>query len=357
MGLKCGLVGLPNVGKTMLFSALTGIKAETATNKEANLVLAKVPDSRLDQIVELVPTQKVTPAVVEFVDIAGLTPGASSKEGRKFLEHIREANALIHLVRCFENEQVYHVEGSLDPQRDIELINLELALDDLELCTKRLQTLQKALKIPRKEDLALKPILERCIEALKSGQAIRHIGLSEEELFQIKELRLLTAKPVLYVANVGEGDLQKGNTYTQQLSALAEKEKTPWISVCAQLEAELAQMAPQEQADFFKDLGITEPSLNRLVQISFQLLGLRTFFTAGRKEVRAWMFKAGSKAPKAAAVIHSDFEKGFIRAAVYHCNDLFLHKTEKAIKEAGLTRMEGKDYEVQDGDVMLFHFS
>lgn len=356
MGFKCGIIGLPSVGKTTLFSALTGAKAEAVNTgkREPNTILVKVPDTRLDRIAELIPPQKVTHAVVEFIDIAGVSQGSSGLS-TQFLNLMREMDALIHVIRCFEDPNVFHIHNTLDAVRDAEHLNMELALNDLELCTKRLSTLEKTIRTGKKEGEALKVILEKCITALEEGKNLRSLGLTKDETFLLRDLRLLTLKKVLYVANISEADLNQSNPMVQKLEAFTKAENSVLIPICASIEADLAQMAESERQEFMKELHLEESSLAKLIRAGYQLLGLRTYFTAGRKEVRAWTFPTGALAPRAAGVIHSDLEKNFIRAAVYHCEDLFEWKTEKAIKEAGKMRMEGKDYEVQDGDVILFH--
>lgn len=360
MGFKCGLLGLPNVGKTTLFTALTGAKVETAQqhHKDSNLVTVQVPDSRLDRIAELIPPQKLTPATVEFIDLPGILQSASKETSKNtFLNNIRESEALVQVVRCFEDPNVFHIHETVDPLRDVEMVNLELALTDLDVCSKRLVTVDKSVRTGRKDLELLKVTLEKCVATLEQGKPLRFLDLKENELAVLREMRLLTLKKMLYVANVSEAEMNQGNAHTKKLEKLAEQEKTPMISVCAKLEAELAQMSHEERQEFMKELQIQESSLAKLIRAGYQLLGLKTYFTAGRKEVRAWTFPAGAKAPKAAAVIHTDFEKGFIRAEIYHCEELFALKSEKAIKEAGKIRMEGKNYEVQDGDVILFHFN
>lgn len=363
MGFKCGIVGLPNVGKSTLFNALTKAAVEAANYPfctiEPNVGVVPVPDDRLDKIAEIIHPLKKIPTTVNFVDIAGLVKGAASGEGlgNKFLSHIRETQAIAHVVRCFESEDISHVEGKIDPVSDVEVINIELILSDLDSINKALAKIEKKAKSGDKTAIKEKTCFERLIQHLDQNKPVRSFQYSDEvEKEIIKNLNLLTEKPVLYIANVNERGL-KNNPYLEALEKLAQQEGSSVIPICANIEAELAQLNEEDKAIFLEDLGLKEPGLNRIIQAGYALLGLKTYFTAGVKEVRAWTFPEGSTAPQTAGIIHSDFEKGFIRAEVIAYEDFIQHKGEQGAKEAGKFRLEGKEYIVQDGDVVHFRFN
>ncbi|AHC16322.1 redox-regulated ATPase YchF [Salinispira pacifica] len=368
MPLNCGIVGLPNVGKSTIFSALTSAPAEAANYPfctiEPNVGLVTVPDSRLTRIAELIPPQKLIPAAVEFVDIAGLVKGASKGEGlgNKFLSHIREVGVIVHVVRCFENDDIIHVDNSIDPASDIETINVELALADLETVEKRFARLEKEARSADKKVQAmaksLQPVLVQLKELLQEGQPARSLELDEEQEALIRDMHLITRKKMLYLCNVDENDIHGENPHVQKVKAIADTESAGVVVLCGQLEKEIADLETEEERrEFLDEMGLEESGLSALIREGYDLLGLRTFFTAGEKEVRAWTYHHGDKAPQAAGVIHSDFEKGFIKAEVYHCSDLFELGSEAKIREAGKLRMEGKEYIVKDGDVMHFKFN
>ena len=364
MALTAGIVGLPNVGKSTLFNAITKAGALAANfpfaTIEPNVGVVEVKDERLDKIVEIIKPRSIVPTSFSFTDIAGLVKGASKGEGlgNQFLSHIRDVDAICQVVRCFDDPNIIHVDGKIDPLNDIDVINLELILADLEVVEKRIPKIEKkALHKVDKESVLEYEILKKLHAAFLDGRPARSVDLSDEEIFFIKNYQFLTMKPMLYVANVSEDDIVTGNKYVDIVKEFAAKENSKVVIISAKIEEELSLLDDEDRAMFLEDLGISESGLDRLVKEAYALLGLRTFFTAGEKECRAWTFKEGMRAPECAGVIHSDFERGFIRAETYAYDDLITYGTPLKVREAGRVRLEGKDYVVKDGDIMLFRFN
>ncbi len=363
MGFNCGIVGLPNVGKSTIFNALTSAGAQASnypfTTIDPNVGVVDMPDERLDKLAEIYKPKKVTPTTMEFVDIAGLVKGAAQGEGlgNKFLANIREVDTIAHVVRCFEDPNVVHVAGKVDPKTDIEVIEAELMLADLEAIEKRLFKSEKLAKTGDKKAIEEMEFMKRLKDMLAKGEPVRRATHSEEEIAWLRSYALLSSKPVLYAANVAEDMVDKPNPYVDAVRKIADAEGAKIVVISGQVEGEIAQLPKEERKEYLAGMGLKESGLDRMIRAGYELLGLITYFTAGEKEVRAWTITKGTRAQQAAGKIHTDFEKGFIRAEVFHFDELMKLKTEQAVKAAGLLRSEGKDYVVKDGDIMLFRFN
>ncbi len=365
MPLNVGIVGLPNVGKSTIFNALTSAKAQAANYPfctiDPNVGVVQVPDARMERIVKMVKPNSIVPTTMEFVDIAGIVEGASKGEGlgNQFLSHIRQTDAILHVVRCFSDDEVIHVAGKVSPLDDIEVINTELLLADLDTVEKRVVKAEKAAKSQSATAAAKTELsaVQKLQTVLNAGKPARVADLDDDEKIVARDLFLITMKPMLYVANVDEAGIASGNQYTELVEKRAAEEGSEVVRICGAMEAEIAQLEPSERQEFLAEIGVEEPGLNRLIHAAYRLLGLITYFTSGVQEVRAWTIKRGTKAPGAAGVIHSDFERGFIKADAYHCEDLFTYGSEQAVKEKGLLKSEGKEYTVRDGDILFFKFN